>query len=68
MYSAVGNTSSVDQLSSVISSHKKYITMTTKGDILAGEAPPKNEVIATDEQKVTIYIPVRIFNTIFIYG
>ena len=28
--------------------------MTTKGDILAGEAPPKDEVIATDEQKVAI--------------
>ena len=52
VYSAVGNPSSVDQLSTVISSHKEYITMATKGDILAGEVPPKDEVIATDEQKV----------------
>ena len=27
--------------------------MATKGDILAGEAPPKDNVLATDEQKVT---------------
>ena len=26
--------------------------MTTKGDILAGEAPSKDEIIATNEQKV----------------
>ena len=53
MYSAVGNPSSVDQLCSVITSHKEYITVATKGDILAGEAPPKDNVLATDEQKVT---------------
>ena len=28
--------------------------MATKGDILAGEAPPKDHILATDEQKVTI--------------
>lgn len=52
VYSAVGNPSSVDQLCGVISSHKEYITMATKGDIMAGEAPPKDDIIATDEQKV----------------
>ena len=52
VYSTTGNPSSVSQLSSVISSHKEYITMTTKGDVLAGEAPSKDEIIATDEQKV----------------
>ena len=28
--------------------------MATRGDILAGETPPKDNVIASDEQKVTI--------------
>lgn len=53
MYIATGNPTSVDRLCDVISSHKDYITMTTKGDISAGEVPPKDDVIATDEQKVS---------------
>ena len=55
LYSTTGNPSSVSQLSTVISSHKEYIyyiTMTTKSDILAREAPLKDEIITTDEQKV----------------
>ena len=46
----------MDQLCSVITSHKEYITMATKGDVLAGEAPPNDNVFATDEQKVTTVV------------
>ena len=49
----MGNPTSVDQLCSVITSHKEYITVATKGDIHAGEAPPSDNVLATDEQTVT---------------
>ena len=56
VYAAVGNPSSVDQLCSVITSHKEYITVATKGDILAGEAPPKDNVLATDDQKVIVVL------------
>ena len=45
VYCAVGNPTSVDQLCGVITSPKGYITMATKGDILAEEAPSSDNML-----------------------